>query len=138
MANAGIKAPQDFNNIPFEDWKQTIIRMPVSKTTDFYGDESFTDASTASIEAIFIPVPKNSDFWNKYGLVGGADGVVYVKTSQELSKNDKIIVNSRTYRLDKVTTRYAAGTAMYKVAPFFLIDEDAQTPDPSTFPLVLG
>ena len=123
MANSGIKAPQDFNNIAFEDWKETVSRTPVTKTTDFYGDETLTDGSAEDIEAIFMPVPKNSDFWNKFGLVGGADGMIYVKTTQGLFKHDKIVARNRTHRVDKVTTRYASGVAMYKTAPFFLIEE---------------
>jgi len=123
LVNAGIKSPDDFNNIPFEDWKQTVSRTAVTKTTDIYGDETLTNGSSANIEAIFFEVPRNNDLWNRFGLVGGADGIIYVKTTQTLNKDDTITVNSKTYRCDKVTIRRPGGVAMYKVAPVFLVNE---------------
>lgn len=125
MANNGFKAT-DFSSIPFNDWKRTVTRIPVGKGTDFYGDETFTDSSTASMEAIFMEVPRNSDTWIKMGVIGGADAIIYVLPSQTLVKEDKITADSRTYRAEKVTTRILAGITMYKVAPLFLIDETAQ------------
>ena len=137
MVNAGIRAPQDFENIPLTDWGQTIKRTPVTKTTNFYGDEVLTDGTPESFTGIFFEVPKNSDTWKKYGLVRGADGIIYAKQDQTLNKNDEIIVGGKRYRLDVVTTRKPGGVAMYKVAPVFYIDLASEV-FTMTFPLTLS
>ena len=99
MANSGIKAA-DFANQPFNDWKQTVSRTAIVRTVDFYGDETITDDNTTDIEVVLFEVPRNHDLWNKFGLVGGADGIIYVLPSETISKDDKITANNKVYRLD--------------------------------------
>lgn len=122
MVNTAFRAPQDFELFAFADWKETVTRTSVSTTTNILGDEVLADVSTTAIEAIIMEVSRGSKLFEKLGYIDEINGVIYVKTTQDLSLNDVIVCHGRTFRCLTPITRYLAGTAMYKVAGLILID----------------
>jgi hypothetical protein len=125
MANDAILT-SDFE-MPYNDWKRTITRIPVTQTTDYYGDETLTEGESEDYDAVFFEVPRNNKLWERFGLIEGADGIIYVLPDQELNHNDRIVVDNKGYRVGVVTDRRPAGIHMYRVAPTFL-EGDATIP----------
>lgn len=106
----------------FDNFKKSLTRTPVTKTNDnVSGDETLSDGTPdTTYEGVLY---RKEDEWaqDKVGLFQGADAVLLVKTTQSLSKNDKITYDSEIYRVESIKDRELGKTAFYKVARLFLI-----------------
>ncbi len=111
-----------FDSHTFENFKKTVTRTPVTKTTsNITGNETLTDGTPdATYECILY---RQEDDWaqDKPGLFQGADVVIIIKTSQTINKNDKIGYSGETYRIDKVVTRRFNEQAFWQTARGFKI-----------------
>jgi len=101
---------------------RTVSRTSVTKTTsNIYGDETLTDGTPANISGVFL---KKADKWmfDKQGKVEGGDAYLQVKAAVTVNVDDKITVNSETYRISDVLIVYSDSsnsTALYKYCNLF-------------------
>ena len=86
----------DFSNFALVDFGQTLVRTPVTKTTDFAGNETLTDGSTANITAIFV---RRRTEWSqdKDGLKEDVDAYIMYATTTTVNKDDKITEGGEIY-----------------------------------------
>jgi len=120
----GVQA-SDFSDIIFEDWKRQVTRTPVTKITDpITGDETLSDGSTEDIYVIFLK-RKTKWMFDKEGLIEGGDAYVMTLPNQTINKDDKITINSETYRVQDVIVRNTGppdNDDMYKYCNLFLVE----------------
>ena len=122
LTDAGnMTVADDFNNGPLADLGVTVSRTPVTVTTNFSGQKTYTDGSAAGITAIFVNPSKNFAL-DKSGLTEVFDAKLIVASTQTINKHDKINYDSKTYRVDKVNNRIREGTIAFKSVILFFID----------------
>jgi len=86
---------------------RTVTHIPVTKTTDnIYGNETLTDGSSVSISGVFLKI---ADKWmfDEQGKVEGGDAYLMVKDTVTISVDDKITVDSETYRIGDILKVYS-------------------------------
>ncbi len=108
------------NNV-FGNFSKTVTRTPVTRVEDnVSGSETFTEGTpdTAYLAVFF----RKEDDWAQEhaGLFENADAVMLIKTSQTVSKDDKITFDGEDYRVEKVTMRYLGTIEFYRVARLVL------------------
>ncbi len=115
----------NLTNAPFETmldaFAKTISRIPVTKTTDnFSGDETLTDGSAVDIQGAFY---RKEDMWmiDKEGLLEGSDAILLVKDDVTINKDDKLVYDNKTYRVQDVIKRRLGTTQFYTKARCFEI-----------------
>jgi len=111
----------DFAGFALVDWGQTLSRTPVTKTTDFAGNETLTDGTPVNITAVFV---RRRTEWSqdKDGLKENADAYIMYTTTTTVNKDDKITEGGEIYRVINVIERGAPGqTAIYKYSSLVLI-----------------
>ncbi len=108
--------------ICFDASKETVIRIPVSKTiSNITGDETLTDGTPdTAYECIFH---RKQDQWalDNPGKMQNADAIVIVKTSATLNVDDKITRVGEDYRVEAVVTDYLFSQNISKNARVFKI-----------------
>lgn len=113
----------DFTNGPLSDFGVTAVRTPVTMTTGFHGNKTYTDGTDEDISLVFDPYTKNYSL-DKAGLTQVWDARVFIGPDATLNKYDKITHDSKVYRVDKVSTRDFNGTTVFKVAMLFYLKEE--------------
>ena len=113
-------AAEDFANGPYADLGVTVSRTPVTTTTDFHGNKTYSDGSPANVTAIFVNPDQNFDL-DKSGLNESFDAKIIVLPAQAINKYDKITYNSNTYRVGKVNERIRAGTVAFQSVILFFV-----------------
>uniref|UniRef100_A0A6M3LAV6 Head-tail joining protein n=1 Tax=viral metagenome TaxID=1070528 RepID=A0A6M3LAV6_9ZZZZ len=112
-----------WDNHVFENFKKTLTRTPVTKTTsNITGNETLTDGTEDdTYEGILF---KEGDTYNQeyVGLFKGADAILLIKTTQTLNKDDKIEYDGDIYRVLETESRYFNSTEFYKAARLFLVE----------------
>ena len=114
---------EDFINGPLTDFGVTAVRTPVTMTTDFHGNKTYTDGTDANIEVVFNPITKEYTL-DKAGLTRVYDATVFLKSDATLNKYDKITYDSKVYRVDKVSERDFNGTRIFRVGMLFFISDE--------------
>ena len=112
----------DFVNGPLKDFGVTISRTPVTMTTDFHGDKTYTDGTDETIEVVFENPDKRFTL-DKPGLTEVYDAKLFTKPNQTMSKYDKITYDSKVYRVDTVSKRNFNGTTMFKAVTLFYLND---------------
>ncbi len=110
----------DFVDGPLNDLGVTVTRTPVTVTTNFSGQKTYSDGSTNNVTAVFVN-PNQNFALDKSGLTEIFDGKLYVNASETITKYDKIIYNSNTYRVDKVTLKKFGSNSMFKAVILFFV-----------------
>ena len=110
----------DFTNGPILDFGVSVTRTPVTTTTNFHGDKTYSDGSPAAITVVFAN-PDQKYSLDKAGLTEGSDAVMFTKASQTINKYDKILHNSKNYRVGTISERKFAGVTAYKAINLFFI-----------------
>ena len=99
-----------------------VVRTPVTKTTsNVDGDETLTEGTSETITCYFA---RDSQEWNfdKPGQVEKGDAFMLIKQDQSMNKDDKIVYEDETFRVDKVINRYVSNELNYKQVNLFLVD----------------
>lgn len=113
----------DFELGPLGDFGVEVVRTPVTMTTDYSGNKTYTDGSNETIEVVFMNPSKKYNL-DKAGLTEVYDAKVFAKSDQTINKYDKITYDSKVYRIDSVDIRRFSATSMFKrVLLFFVSDE---------------
>lgn len=111
----------DFINGPIEDFGISVTKTPVTTTiNNITGEKIMTDGTPESMTVVIENANKKYDF-NKQGLTEGADARMFIKGSETINKNDKILHNSITYRVDTVSERLMASNVILKTILLFEI-----------------
>lgn len=113
-------AAQDFENGPLNDFGVSVTRTPVTMTTNFSGQKTYSDGTPASITVVFLNPDQNFAL-DKPGLTEISDAKMLVKTTETINKYDKITHNSKVYRVDKISARKFAGTTAFKSILLFFV-----------------
>ena len=121
--DSGSSATNDFEAGPLNDFTVDVVRTPVTVTTNFHGDKTYSDGTDETIEAVFLN-PNQSFNLGKAGLTEVFDAKIFVKEDQTLNKYDKITYDSRVYRVKTVNSRRFNGTVVYKMATLFYIEDE--------------
>jgi len=113
----------DFINGPLADFGVDVVRTPVTTTTDFHGDKTYSDESDETISVVFMNPTKKYDL-DKGGLTEVYDAKMYIQQDQTMNKYDKITYDSKVYRVETVSKRNFNGNTIFKrVTLFYLKDE---------------
>lgn len=112
----------DFIDGPLNDFGVDVIRTPVTVTTDFNGNKTYSDGTNETIKVVFEN-PETGYLLEKPGLTKVFDAKMYTRSDQTINKYDKITYDSRIYRVSTVSTRNFNGTALFKSVILFFIDE---------------
>jgi len=111
----------DFTNGPSADFGVSVTYTPVTTTVhNITGEKVYSDGSTSSITVVMENANKQYDF-DKQGLTEGADARMFILGSLSMNKNDKILHNSITYRVDTISERLFAGNTIFKTVLLFEI-----------------
>ena len=113
----------DFVNGPISDFGVTAVRTPVTLTTDFHGDKTYTDGTNEIISMVFDPYKEKHNL-DKAGLTKVFDARVFIGPTATLNKYDKITYDSKIYRVEEVSIRNFNGTASFKVAGLFYLKDE--------------
>ena len=121
---AGSQATSDdFISGPLGDFGVTVVRTPVTMTTDFHGSKTYTDGTDEDIDVVFEN-PNKKFTLDKSGLTEVYDARMFTKSTQTINKYDKITYDSKVYRVETVSPRNFDGNTIFKtVTLFFLADE---------------
>jgi len=116
----GIDA-NDIINFPLADWGTTLIRTPITKTTDFAGNETLAESATNNITAIFV---RKKTEWSqaKDGLNKDADAYIMYAPATTINKDDKITAGGEDFRvLDVIIRGLPGNTEIYRFSNLVLI-----------------
>jgi len=112
----------DFINGPIVDFGVEVTRTPVTKTTDFHGDKTYTDGTNETITVVFGN-PDTKYGLDKPGLTKVYDALMYVKPAQTINKYDKITHQSKVFRVETVSIRSFDGNDVYKTVGLYYASE---------------
>ena len=113
----------DFEKGPLSDFKIVATRTPVTVTTDFHGNKTYSDSTDENISMAWDTYNKKHDL-DKAGLTKVYDVRVFIKPDVTLNKYDKITHDSKVYRVEEVSTRDFNGTTIFQVAGLFYIEDE--------------
>ncbi len=122
VLGSGASAGSDFTLGPLGDFGVTATRTPVTRTTDFSGNKIYTDGVDEDIAIVIQPYKEKYNL-DKSGLNKVYDAVGDVGPGVTLNKYDKITYDSKTYRVDSVSTRDFNGTTIWKRAMLFFVED---------------
>lgn len=105
----------DFLDGPIGDFGVTVSRTPVTMTTGFHGNKTYTDGTPANITVVFESPNVKYDL-DKPGLTKNYDARIFLQPAQTINKYDKITYDSKVYRVDAVSKRDFNGTTVFKTA----------------------
>ena len=112
-----------FINGPLKTFGQNVTLNRATKSTgNLTGARTITYGSDETIKAVFLR--KNVIYkYFKEGLVEEGDAYLMAKTTDNISKNDKITANSVVYRVTNVIERNPDGaTPMFDFCTLIKID----------------
>jgi len=112
----------DFGLGPLSDFGVTATRTPVTMTTDFSGNKTYTDGTDEDIDLVLSPYSQKYDL-DKSGLNKSYDAIAFLKSDATLNKYDKITYDSKVYRVDSVSVRDFNGTRLFHRAMLYFADE---------------
>lgn len=112
----------DFTNGPLNNLGVTVVRTPVTVTTNFSGQKTYTDGSTNEVTAVFSN-PSQKYLLDKAGLTEAFDARLFVVATETITKYDKITYNSNTYRVATVTLKKFGSTSMFKAVNLFFCED---------------
>jgi|GEM_PF-1583436 len=115
-------ADGDFLLGPLADFGVTATRTPVTMTTNYSGNKTYTDGTDVDISIVLIPYNVKYDL-DKSGLNKSYDMMAFVGPSVTLNKYDKITYDSKIYRVDNVSTRDFDGTTIMQKAMLYFSDD---------------
>ena len=114
-------AADDFANGPLKDFGIAVTRTPVTVAKDnISGQKTYADGSTNSMTVV-MKNPNLRHALDKSGLTETADAIMYTIATQTLNKYDKVLWNSKTYRVTNISMRKFAGVNAYKRVELFLV-----------------
>ena len=111
---------EDFDNGPWTDFGVVVTRTIVTTTTGLKGQKDYSGMATEDITVVFIS-PKKKYGLDKPGLTELCDATIFIKSDQDMSKNDKIFFNEKTYRVGSIDERADKGVTVFKKVTLFLI-----------------
>lgn len=124
IAGTGTQATgDDFITGPLSDFGVTVTRTPVTVTTDFHGNKTYTDGTDEDIEVVFEN-PNTGYLLDKPGLTKNYDVRMFTQYDQTINKYDKITYDSKVYRVDTVSKRNFDGNVMFKTVTLFYIEDE--------------
>ena len=123
VVGSGAKEGSDFTLGPLADFGVVATRTPVTMTTDFSGNKTYTDGTDEDINIVLQPYNKKYDL-DKSGLNKTWDATAMIGPDDTLNKYDKITYDSKVYRVDSVSTRDFNGTTIFKKAMLFYIQDE--------------
>ena len=112
----------DFGLGPLSDFGVTATRTPVTMTTDYSGNKTYTDGTDEDIAIVIQPYDTKHEL-DKSGLNKVYDMMAFIGPSTTLNKYDKITYDSKVYRVDNVSTRDFNGTTVMKKAMLYFSDD---------------
>lgn len=112
----------DFTNGPLGDFGVVATRTPVTVTTDFSGNKTYTDGTDENINIVLMPYNNKYDL-DKSGLNKSYDMMAFFGPSVTLNKYDKITYDSNIYRVDSISPRDFDSTAVMQKAMLYFSDE---------------
>jgi len=110
----------DFEDGPLKDLGVEVTRIPVTVTTNFSGQKTYSDGQSVSITVVFMN-PNQNFALDKSGLTEICDAKMFTKSTETINKYDKIIFNNKTYRVDRVNERKFDGVTAFKSVLLFLV-----------------
>ncbi len=114
-------AKDDFDNGPLNDFGIVVTRTPVTTTTDnISGQKTYADGSTNNMTVVMMNPDVNHSL-DKSGLTKVSDAIMFTGSAETINKYDKVLWNSRTYRVDNISMRKFAGVDAFKRVELFLI-----------------
>jgi len=113
----------DFINGPLADFGVTVTRTPVTVTTDFHGNKTYTDGTNEDLEVVFEN-PNTRYVLDKPGLTKNYDARMFTKHDASIQKYDKITYDSKVYRVDTISIRNFNGNSIFKTVTLFYIDNE--------------
>ena len=111
----------DFAAGPFADFGVVATRTPVTVTTDYSGNKTYSDGTDEDINIVISPYKAKYDL-DKSGLNKSYDAMAFLGPDTTLNKYDKITHDSRVYRVDTVSVRDFAGTGSFQLAMLFYVE----------------
>lgn len=121
--STGPSITNDFENGPLSDFGVIVVRTPVTMTTDFHGNKTYTDGTDENIEVVFENPSKKFPL-DASGLTEVYDARMFIKPTQTLNKYDKITYDSKVYRVDTVSKRNFDGNTVFQTATLFFIEDE--------------
>jgi hypothetical protein len=113
----------DFINGPLADFGVTVVRTPVTMSTNFHGDKTYTDGTNENIEVVFENPNKKFPL-DRSGLTEVYDARMFTKSDQTINKYDKITYDSKVYRVDTVSKKNFDGNTMFKAVTLFYLKNE--------------
>ncbi len=113
----------DFINGPLNDLGVVAVRTPVTVTTDFHGDKTYSDGTDENIDVVIQPYSEKHVL-DKEGIPKIYDAIMDIKPSATLNKYDKVTYDSKVYRVDEVSTRDFNGTTIFQRAMLFYVSDE--------------
>jgi len=124
VEGAGVRATgNDFILGPLADFGVEVTRTPVTVTTDFSGDKTYTDGTDETIDVVFEN-PSQSFNLDKAGLTEAFDAKMYTEQDQTISKYDKITYDSKVYRVDTIRKVRFDGNGIFKTVTLFFVEDE--------------
>jgi hypothetical protein len=121
LSNLGI-TKGDFENNAFDDFARVVVRIAKTKTiSNVTGSPTYSGTDQTNIYAIFTKRSKSYEL-AKEGFFEKGDAFLQIKQDQTLNKEDLIVVDSETYRVDEVLLRIPQGVSMFKSVRLFKVD----------------
>jgi hypothetical protein len=109
----------DFENFAFEDFARDLIRIPITKTlSNISGAPTYTQGTSQTIKGIFTKRRTKYEF-SKEGLLEMGDAFLQIKEDTELNKEDLIVVDDETFRVDEILLRAPNGQRFFKSVILF-------------------
>ena len=113
----------DFELGLLSDFGVDVIRTPVTMTTDYSGNKTYSDGTDETIEVVFMNPNKKYNL-DKAGLTEVYDAKIFAKENQTINKYDKITYDSKVYRIDSVSIRRFSATSMFKRVLLFFVEDE--------------
>jgi len=113
----------DFINGPLNDFGVTATRTPVTMTTDYSGNKTYTDGTDEDIDIVLSPYNQKYNL-DKSGLNKVYDSIAFLKPDATLNKYDKITYDSKVYRVDAVSVRDFNGTRLFHRAMLYYAEDE--------------
>ena len=120
---SGASAGTDFTIGPLGDFGVVAVRTPVTMTTNYSGNNTYTDGTDEDINIVITPYIQKYNL-DKSGLNKVFDALGFVAPTVTLNKYDKITYDSKVYRVDSVSTRDFNGTSIFKRVGLFYIENE--------------
>ena len=113
----------DFNAGPLGDFGVVAVRTPVTMTTNYSGNKTYTDGTDENISIVIQPYDTKHNL-DKSGLNKVYDMMAFIGPSTTLNKYDKITYDSKVYRVDNMSARDFNGTSVMKKAMLFYVKDE--------------